>query len=106
MTFLHFHYFQVRPAEINKDLKCFYVDHKNPFLRLGPFKYELKHRAPEIGLFHDLVSHSEMEKIKAKARGHMKSTPYVVSRKAEEPYTRFRTSKVTQEYNYGTGPIV
>ena len=80
---------------MNSDLKCFYVSHKDPYYKLGPFKYELKHRAPEIGLFHDFAHPSEMDKIKSKSRGHMKTTPYVVSDKAEEPYTRFRTSKVS-----------
>ena len=84
----------MRPAELDKDLKCFFVDHSDPYFRLGPFKYELKHRAPEIGLFHDFAHPNEMEGIKSRARGHMKTTPYVVSNKAEEPYTRFRTSKV------------
>jgi hypothetical protein len=46
---------QIRPAELDKDLRCFFVDHEDPYLKLGPFKYELKHDKPEIGMFHDLV---------------------------------------------------
>ena len=56
--------FQIRPAEMDKDLRCFFVDHQDPYLRLGPFKYELKHLNPEIGLFHDLASKTEMEEMK------------------------------------------
>lgn len=41
---------------MDKDLYCFYIDHRDPFLKLGPFKYELKNRNPEVGLFHDLAS--------------------------------------------------
>ena len=85
---------QVRPAELDKDLKCIFVHHNNPFMRLGPYKYELLLRNPEIGLFHDFVAPDEMSALKSLARGHMKSTPYVVSNKDEEAYTRFRTSKV------------
>ena len=85
---------QVRPEELDRDLKCFHVDQNDPYYRLGPFKYELKHRGPEIGIFYDFAHPTEMEKIKDRSRGHMKTTPYVVSDKAEEPYTRFRTSKV------------
>ena len=47
---------QIRPPELDKDVRCFFVDHNDPFLILGPFKYELKNRVPEIGLFHDLAS--------------------------------------------------
>jgi hypothetical protein len=47
---------QIRPAELDKDLRCFFVDHNDPYLKIGPFKYELKHANPEIGLFHDLVT--------------------------------------------------
>ena len=41
---------------MDKDLYCFYIDHRDPYLKLGPFKYELKNRNPEVGLFHDLAS--------------------------------------------------
>ena len=61
-------YLQVRPPDQDKNNKCFYLDQNNPYLRLGPFKYERLHSNPEIGLFHDFASNFEMENLKAKAR--------------------------------------
>ena len=56
----------MRPAELDKDLKCFMVDHNDPYLKVGPFKYELLHRAPEIGSLHDFAAPKEMEAIKSR----------------------------------------
>ena len=35
-----------------------------------------------------------MEEMKQGARGHMRSTPYVVSKQKESAYSKLRTSKV------------
>ena len=67
-------YFQQKgKAILEKDLKCFLLHHNNAYLRVGPFKFELKHKSPEIALIHDFASPSEIENIKKKARGKMKS---------------------------------
>ena len=60
---------------------------------LGPFKYELLHLDPEIGLYRQLISVQESENVKDLARGKMRSTPYVVDSK-NEPFSKSRTSKV------------
>ena len=59
---------QVRPAEQDKNLFCFHLHHNDPYLILGPFKYERLLANPEIGLFHDFASEFEMETMKARAR--------------------------------------
>ena len=69
------------------------MHHGNPYHRLGPFKYELLHLDPEIGLYHQLISAQESENVKDLARGRMRSTPYVVDSK-NEPFSKSRTSKV------------
>ena len=69
------------------------MHHGNPYHRLGPFKYELLHLDPEIGLYHQLISVQESENVKDLARGKMRSTPYVVDSK-NEPFSKSRTSKV------------
>ena len=69
------------------------MHHGNPYHRLGPFKYELLHLDPEIGLYHQLISAQESENVKDLARGKMRSTPYVVDSK-NEPFSKSRTSKV------------
>jgi len=79
-------------------LSCFYVHHDNPFLILGPFKYELKHQVPEIGVFHDLVSENEIEAVKQKSRGHMRTTPFVVKNYETSDYSKLRTSKVNNSF--------
>ena len=61
---------------LEKDLHCSWLHHKNPYLRIGPFKFEEKHKDPEVGLLHDFVSLNETSQIKIKAAGKMKSTPY------------------------------
>ena len=69
------------------------MHHGNPHHRLGPFKYELLHLDPEIGLYHQLISVQESENVKDLARGKMRSTPYIVDSK-NEPFSKSRTSKV------------
>ena len=90
MTFLQFQ----RPHELEKDLKCVLLHHNNPYLKLSPFKYEIHHQNPEIGVVHDFASAEELKVIKENARGHMKSTPYVTG-DTENAYSKARTSKVT-----------
>ena len=34
-------------------------------MKLGPYKFELKNKEPEIAYVHDMVSKAEMERIKA-----------------------------------------
>jgi hypothetical protein len=40
-----------------------------------------------------------MEEMKQGARGHMRSTPYVVSKQKESAYSKLRTSKVKSKLN-------
>ena len=82
-----------KPPGLDKKLKCILLDHKNPYLKLGPFKYEVLHEAPEIGLFKELASENEIMKVRHGARGKMKSTPYAVGDNEAE-FSKGRTSKV------------
>ena len=66
----------VRPPKLNKDVKCLWLDHKNPFLKIGPFKFELLHENFEIGLVHDLITKEESINIQKLAKSKMKTTPY------------------------------
>ena len=43
---------------------------------MGPFKFEIKHQEPEIGLIHEFASLNETKSIRDRARGQTKSTPY------------------------------
>ena len=82
-----------RPAAMEKNLKCTWVHHNNPYLQLGPFKFELKHQNPEVALIHDLVSSMDIQKIQDLARGKMKSTPYLTEENIKQ-FSKDRTSKV------------
>jgi hypothetical protein len=49
-------------------LFCFNLHHNNPYLILGPFKYERLHRDIEIGMFHDFATDDEINGLKTHAR--------------------------------------
>ena len=49
---------------MDSDLNCFWLHHENPYLKLGPFKLELKNKRPEVSYVHDMVSQKEMDRIK------------------------------------------
>ena len=69
------------------------MHHGNPYLKLGPFKLELKHMKPEIGLFHDFVSINESEDMKDLARGKLRSSPSGGGNKYES-FSKARTAKL------------
>ena len=85
--------FHRNPYYIQKGLKCVFLHHNHPYLRLGPFKFEMLHQNPEIAILHQFASSVEVEKIKNLARGRMKSTPFV-SQDAVHKSSKKRTSKV------------
>ena len=74
-------------------LKCIWLHHKNPYLKLGPFKLDIKHQEPEIALIHDFVSHDETKTIINLSRGKMKSTPYNQFGMRKQ-FSKDRTSKM------------
>jgi hypothetical protein len=49
-------------------LFCFHLHHHNPYLILGPFKYEMLHREIEIGMFHDFATDYEIKNLKTYSR--------------------------------------
>ena len=69
------------------------MTHENPFLKVGPFKYEFLNRIPEVAYVHDLISKAEADKVLEVSRGKLKSTPYTYNGKYER-YSKKRTSKV------------
>ena len=72
---------------------CKWLHHNDPYLQLGPFKLEVKHRSPEIAIIHEFVKPQEAQKIRNLTLGKMKSTPYTVNGKYSI-YSKERTSKV------------
>ena len=80
------------PFSHEKHLKCLFLHHDNPYLKIGPFKLELKFQDPEIGLLHDFISLNECACIQKLARGRMMSSPY--NYKGDVEFSKDRTSKV------------
>lgn len=50
---------------MDKILKCRFVHHNNPFVKLGPFKVEEKSDDPFIVVFHEFMTPSEIEYYKS-----------------------------------------
>ena len=76
----------------NLSLKCISLHQRNPYMRLGPFKYEPLSRDPHVGVFRDFMSPSECDQVKNRARGRLKSTPFQEGGRTKY-YTTQRVSK-------------
>ena len=50
----------------------------DPYLRMGPFKYELLSSSPHIAIFRDFFSTAECDSFIGRARDNLHSTPYQV----------------------------
>ena len=48
--------------------QCFYYDGNDPFLQFGPIKAEILSDAPRIVQFYDIISDTEIERIKTLSR--------------------------------------
>ena len=79
----------MRPADLEKDLKCTYLNHDNPYLKIAPFKYESLNKGPNVGFVHDLISSQEASKMKVNAKSKMKTTPYSVGDN-QDAYSRLK----------------
>ena len=62
-------------------------------MKLAPFKYEQKHKNPEIAVIHELISRKQAQSIINEASGRMRSTPFTVGAESQG-YSKLRTSKV------------
>lgn len=56
------------PPEVEKNLKCRYVDRGIPFLRIAPFKEEEAYLNPRIVVYHNAIYDEEIETIKRMAQ--------------------------------------
>lgn len=50
--------------DIKKLLKCRYVHHDIPFLKIAPFKEEDIYLEPRVVMFHDVISEEEIDTMK------------------------------------------
>ena len=59
------------PPERVAELKCKYVTHDIPFLKMAPFKVEEAHLDPYIVVYHDVIYDSEIEVVKKMSMPHV-----------------------------------
>ena len=52
------------------------LHHNDPYLRLGPFKYQLLSSSPHVAIFRDFFSAAECDGFIQRARNNLQSTPY------------------------------
>ena len=74
-------------------LYCQFLHQNNPYLKLGPMKYEMLNRDPEINLLHDFISDKEIKNVKTSVKGKLLTTPYLLDKK-EVKFTKLRISKI------------
>ena len=59
---------KLMPADKEKLLKCQHLHHNDNYLRLGPFKLDIQHDAPFVGVFRNILHDAELEHFKDFAR--------------------------------------
>ena len=82
-----------RPPDMDKDMKCLFLTHNTPLLRLGPFQLEQHNAAPFIGKIHNFVTEKEANWVMDRTRGKMKPTPLTVDGELKK-FTLRRISKI------------
>ena len=84
----------LRPPEKDIDVKCEHLHYQDPFLRLLPFKLENANTEGNyVAMIHGLMTEQEVERMKNKAKGHMKATPYSVGDENHD-FSYKRNSKI------------
>ena len=84
----------LRPPEKDIDVKCEHLHYQDPFLRLLPFKLENANTEGNyVAVIHGLMTEQEVERMKNKAKGKMKATPYSVGDE-NQAFSYKRNSKI------------
>ncbi|KAJ8914268.1 hypothetical protein NQ315_011000 [Exocentrus adspersus] len=81
------------PPEVTAKLICRYVTNNNPYLRIAPFKVEEAHHKPDLFIFHDVMSDSEIETIKKLATPRFRRATVQNSQTGELETAQYRISK-------------
>lgn len=80
------------PAQ-ERPLRCRYITHNNPYLKIGPFKGEEASLSPYIVVFHDVLYDDEIEFIKKTAKPRFKRATVQNSKTGELETANYRISK-------------
>lgn len=68
------------PPEVQKNLKCRYVDRGIPFLKIAPFKEEEAYLDPRIVVYHNVIYDDEIETIKRMAQPRVTFDKIIIER--------------------------
>ena len=79
-------------VESSRRHHCDHLHHQEPYLRLGPFKYELLSSEPHVGMFRDFYSRAECEAVRRRAEGNIRSSPFTAGGRTKY-FTSQRVSK-------------
>ncbi|CAD7090460.1 unnamed protein product [Hermetia illucens] len=80
------------PAQ-QRPLRCRYISHNNPFLKLAPFKVEEANLDPYIVIFHEVIHDHEIEYVKKSAKPRFKRATVQNSKTGELETANYRISK-------------
>ncbi|XP_015589995.1 prolyl 4-hydroxylase subunit alpha-2 isoform X2 [Cephus cinctus] len=79
--------------EVQRNLKCRYVDRGIPFLKIAPFKEEEAYHDPRIVIYHDVIYDDEIEVIKRLAQPRFKRATVQNYKTGELEIANYRISK-------------
>ncbi|CAG5107262.1 Similar to phy-2: Prolyl 4-hydroxylase subunit alpha-2 (Caenorhabditis elegans) [Cotesia congregata] len=88
--------------QLQKDLRCRYIDRGIPFLKIAPFKEEEAYLDPRIVIYHDVISDAEIDTIKRLAQPRFKRATVQNYKTGELEIANYRISKSAwlQEYEH------
>ncbi|XP_033225929.1 prolyl 4-hydroxylase subunit alpha-1-like [Belonocnema kinseyi] len=82
------------PADIQKKLKCRYIDRGVPFLKIAPFKEEEVYVDPKIVVYHDVIYEEEIENIKSLSEPMLKSAQIFNKITGKLEHSKARVTKI------------
>ena len=71
----------MRPPDRDINLKCHLLHYHNPYLKIGPFKYEPLNDDPHVGMFKDFYSLEHLDNLVNDSKEKLFSSTYHVSEK-------------------------
>ncbi|CAB3223330.1 unnamed protein product [Arctia plantaginis] len=80
-------------------LTCHYLSKNHPFLKIAPFKVETKHLNPDIFLFHDVLTDSEIRNIKELGRPLLQRAKAFDDDIKDNIFVSYRISKLAWLYD-------
>ncbi|XP_033213028.1 prolyl 4-hydroxylase subunit alpha-2-like [Belonocnema kinseyi] len=80
-------------ADIQKKLKCRYVDHGIPFLKIAPFKEEEAYLEPRIVVYHEVIYEEEIKTLKRLSESELEIAKTIDATTGESFVSEQRSAK-------------